>query len=85
MNLYTISSQLDQPSLVLSRQMYLNETEKFGKFSKYFIAYKDLTLGVARLLIREDSYNKTLLNETYLDKAWEKLLNIETKIAKVTV
>ena len=73
-------SQIDQPSLVLSRQMYVNNTEKF---SKYFNAYKDLTFGLVKLLSRENSGNSTPPTDTYLNNAWAKLLNIETKIAKV--
>ena len=73
--------QVDQPKGVLSRQMYINNT---GQYDKYFNAYKDLTVGLAKLLIRENNANMSI-NDSYLNLAFENMLKLETKIAKVIV
>ena len=70
--------QVDQPKGVLSRQMYINNT---GQYDKYFNAYKDLTVGLAKLLIRENNGNVSA-NDSYLNLAFENMLKLETKIAK---
>ena len=60
--------------------MYVgNDTETY---KKYFDAYKDLTVGLAKLLMRENG-NSAIPNDAELVGSWEKLLKIETKIAKV--
>ena len=73
--------QVDQPKGVLPRQMYINNT---GQYDKYFNAYKDLTVGLAKLLIRENNGNVSA-NDSYLNLAFENMLKLETKIAKVIV
>ena len=60
--------------------MYVNDTEKY---QKYFDAYKSLTISLAKLLIQENKGDKANLNDAYLNEAWEKILRLETKIAKV--
>ena len=79
----TLSLQVDQPSIVLSLQMYTTNDTK--QYQKYFDAYKSLSVNMAKLLIRENKGNETELNESYLNDAWEKLLQLETKIAKVWI
>ena len=61
--------------------MYINNT---GQYDKYFNAYKDLTVGLAKLLIRENNGNISA-NDSYLNLAFENMLKLETKIAKVIV
>ena len=61
--------------------MYINNT---GQYDKYFNAYKDLTVGLAKLLIRENNANMSV-NDSYLNLAFENMLKLETKIAKVIV
>ena len=61
--------------------MYVNRTDKYDK---YFDAYKATTINIAKLMIRENQGN-TAPNDTQLNAAWENLLQIETKIAKVSV
>ena len=61
--------------------MYINNT---GQYDKYFNAYKDLTLGIAKLFIRENNGNVSA-NDSYLNLAFENMLKLETKIAKVIV
>ena len=73
--------QVDQPKGVLSRQMYINNT---GQYDKYFNAYKDMTIGLAKLLIRENNGNMSA-NDSYLNLAFENMLKLETKVAKVIV
>ena len=73
--------QVDQPKGVLPRQMYINNT---GQYDKYFNAYKDLTIGLAKLLIRENNGNVSA-NDSYLNLAFENMLKLETKIAKVVL
>ena len=73
--------QVDQPKGVLPRQMYINNT---GQYDKYFNAYKDLTVGLAKLLIRENNGNVSA-NDSYLNLAFENMLKLETKIAKVVL
>ena len=74
---------MDQPSIVLSRQMYITNDTK--QYQKYFDAYKSLSVNIAKLLIQENKGNETKLNESYLNDAWDKLLQLETKIAKVWI
>ena len=63
--------------------MYItNDTEQY---QKYFDAYESLSVNVAKLLIRENKGNETELNDSYLNEAWNKILQLETKIAKVRV
>ena len=73
--------QVDQPKGVLPRQMYINNT---GQYDKYFNAYKDLTIGLAKLFIRENNGNVSA-NDSYLNLAFENMLKLETKIAKVVL
>ena len=73
--------QVDQPKGVLPRQMYINNT---GQYDKYFNAYKDLTIGLAKLLIRENNGNVSA-NDSYLNLGFENMLKLETKIAKVVL
>ena len=73
--------QVDQPKGVLPRQMYINNT---GQYDKYFNAYKDVTVGLAKLLIRENNANMSV-NVSYLNLAFDNMLKLETKIAKVVV
>ena len=61
--------------------MYINNT---GQYDKYFNAYKDLTVGLAKLLIRENNANMSV-NVSYLNLAFDNMLKLETKIAKVVV
>ena len=61
--------------------MYINNT---GQYDKYFNAYKDLTVGLAKLLIRENNGNLSA-NDSYLNLAFENMLKLETKIAKVVL
>ena len=61
--------------------MYMNNT---GQYDKYFNAYKDLTVGLAKLLIRENNGNMSA-NDSYLNLAFDNMLKLETKIAKVVV
>ena len=60
--------------------MYVNGTEKY---QKYFDAYKKLAISLAKLLIQENKGDDTELNDSYLNEAWEKIIKLETKIAKV--
>ena len=60
--------------------MYVNGTEKY---QKYFDAYKSLAISLAKLLIQENKGDDTELNDSYLNEAWEKIIKLETKIAKV--
>ena len=61
--------------------MYINNT---GQYDKYFNAYKDMTIGLAKLLIRENNGNMSA-NDSYLKLAFENMLKLETKVAKVIV
>ena len=61
--------------------MYINNT---GQYDKYFNAYKDMTIGLAKLLIREKNGNMSA-NDSYLNLAFENMLKLETKVAKVIV
>ena len=63
--------------------MYISNDTK--QYQKYFDAYKSLSVNIAKLLIRENKGNETELNDSYLNDAWEKLLQLETKIAKVWI
>ena len=63
--------------------MYITNDTK--QYQKYFDAYKSLSVNIAKLLIRENNGNETELNESYLNEAWDKLLQLETKIAKVWI
>ena len=60
--------------------MYVNGTEKY---QKYFDAYKSLAISLAKLLMQENKGDDTELNDSYLNEAWEKIIKLETKIAKV--
>ena len=60
--------------------MYVNGTETY---QKYFDAYKSLAISLAKLLIQENKGDDTELNDSYLNEAWEKIIKLETKIAKV--
>ena len=57
-------------------------SNKSETYKKYFDAYKELTINLAKLLIQENG-NGSTPNDEYLNGAWEKLLQIETKIAEV--
>ena len=61
--------------------MYISNDTK--QYQKYFDAYKSLSVNIAKLLIRENKGNVTELNESYLNDTWDKLLQLETKIAMV--
>ena len=63
--------------------MYITNDTK--QYKKYFDAYKSLSVNIAKLLIWENKGNETELNDSYLNDAWEKLLQLETKIAKVWI
>ena len=63
--------------------MYISNDTK--QYQKYFDAYKSLSVNIAKLLIRENKGNETELNESYLNDAWDKLLQLETKIAMVWI
>ena len=58
--------------------MYLNRTD----YEKYFDAYEALAKGIANLMIQEKRGNISS-NDAELDSAWENILKIDTKIAKV--
>ena len=58
--------------------MYLNQS----KYQKYFDAYKDLTIGLAKILIRENGGNGP--DGAKQQNFWEKMLKFETKIAEVS-
>lgn len=63
--------------------MYVNKTDQY---QKYFDAYKAMAIGIVKLLIRENQNNMTNPpNDMQINAAWEDLLKIETKIAKVCV
>ena len=62
--------------------MYVNKTN--DQYEKYFDAYKAMAIGIAKLMIRENNQGNAP-NDTQLNAAWETLLQIETKIAKVCV
>ena len=70
---------LDQPGLVLSRQMYV---ENDGKYDEYIAAYKTLTINVAKLMARENGGSGP--SDEELESAWNNLLQIETKIAEIS-
>ena len=73
--------QLDQPALVLSRQMYVENTD--GKYDEYIAAYKALTIDVAQLMAYENGGNGPSIDE--LESFWINLFQIESTIAKVLV
>lgn len=73
--------QIDQPSLVLSRLMYLEP----DKFESYFKAYKDFVVGVAKVLRQKASPVKIITDEEIeeIETQFENMLEVETYLAQV--
>ena len=71
--------QIDQPPLVLSRQMYVENSD--GKYDEYIEAYKELAIDVAQLMAVENGGGGPNVDE--LEAMWANLFRIETKIAEV--
>lgn len=71
---------IDQPSLVLSRQMYVENTD--GKYDEYIAAYKELTIDVAQLMAVANGGDGPSIDE--LEAFWSNLFAIETKIAEMS-
>ena len=59
--------------------MYVENTD--GKYDEYFEAFKALTVGVAKLMARENGGDGP--SDAEIEASWSVLLEIETKIAEV--
>lgn len=68
---------IDQPSLVLPRQMYVDP----ANFKTFLDGYKAFVTGLAKVLIREA---KTTVTDAELEKSYLEMLKLETFLAEIS-